>query len=176
MSDPNTPKSADAPQDDWIEVGKRRAAVQHNVAASAEPDGPPEPRVLARRAPTPAGVICLRVGVVSIILMLAAYIFADIREVEMPWQRQFRIGYVLMIGPALGVLWGVIAFVKREAGDLRRAAVGMVLSLAALGLGAAIISARSQQRDVQPVAGTERTNLSPAELSQWREEKLRREP
>jgi hypothetical protein len=174
MSDPTKPN---APQDDWIEVGQRRAAAQQHAAAAPHADGPPpEPRVLARRAPTPPGTICLRVGVVSLFVMLAAYIFADIREVEVPWQRQFRIGYVLMFVPALGVLWGVIAFVKREAGDLRRAIVGIVLSVAALGLGAAIISARSQERDAQPVAGTERTDMTPAELAKWREEKLRRTP
>lgn len=174
MSDPKKPN---APQDDWIEVGQRRAAAQQHAAATPQDDGPPpEPRVLARRAPTPPGTICLRVGAVSLVMMLAAYIFADIREVEVPWQRQFRIGYILMFVPALGLLWGVIALIKREAGDARRAALGMVLSLAALGLGAAIISARSQPRDVQPVANSERTNLTPAELNKWREEKLRRTP
>lgn len=178
MSEPNKPKS-NAPQDDWIEIGQRRAA-QHasqTAAAPAPSDGPPPREVLARREPTPPGTISLRIGVLAFVVMLALYIFADLREVEPPWQRggRFRLGYVLMLLPALGVLWGFIGLVQRRQGDLRRAALGMVLSLAAAGLGIATIAARNAQPEAAPVIGDDRTQLDPQDLREWRREKLRRE-
>lgn len=178
MSEPNKPKP-DA-QDDWIEVGQRRAAERANHAAASAPapsDAPPEERVLARREPTPPGKISLRIGLLAVAVMLALYIFADLREVEMPWARgsQFHIGYVFMLLPALGIVWGLIGLAQRRPGDLRRAALGMVLSLAAAGLGAAAISARNAQPEAAPVISDDRIELSPQDLGKWREEKLRRE-
>jgi len=173
MSNPTDPK---APQDDWIEVGQRRAA-QHNAEAPAPDAGSPQPeRVLGTRRSTPAGKISFRVGVTALLIMLALYIFADIREIEVPWQRQFRMGYVLMLVPLFGVLWGVIGLVKREEGDVRKALVGIVLSLAAFGLCAAAIAARTQKMEAESTATDGRTNLSPQDLGKWREEKLHREP
>lgn len=180
MSEPNKPKP-NAPQDDWIEVGQRRAAQhasQTATSASIPNDAPQERPVLGRNEPTPPGKISLRIGVIALIVMLALYVFADLREVEPPWERggRFRLGYVLMLLPALGVLWSFIGLVQRRQGDLRRAALGLVLSLAAAGLGIATIAARNAQLEsAAPAADSDRTQLGPQELGDWRREKLRRE-
>ncbi len=172
MSNPTDPK---APQDDWIEIGQRRAAQHTTETVSSELPGPPEERVLGTRKSTPPGKICLRVGVTAFAIMLAIYIFADLREIEVPWQRQFRIGYVLMLIPIFGVLWGLIALVKRETGDLRNALIGIVLSLAAFGLGAAVIAARTAKIEAEAADTNNRVILAPQDLGKWREEKLHRE-
>lgn len=170
MSDPKKP------QDDWIEIGKRRAVEHaHAPAPGSAPEPGIEERVLATRRSTPPGKISLRVGITAFLIMFAIYIFADLRDIEVPWQRQFRIGYVLMLVPLFGMVWGLIALVKREVGDARRALAGIALSIAALGLGAAIIAARTQKIEAEAAANNDRIQLSPQDLGKWREEKLHRE-
>ncbi len=164
------------PQDDWIEVGQRRAQ-QHAHAPSPGSEQPDtEKPVLGKARTTPPGKVSLRVGITAFLLMLAIYIFADLRDIQVPWQRQFRIGYLLMFIPIFGFVWGLIALVKREAGDARRAVVGIVLSIAAFGLGLAIIAARTQKIEAESeAAANDRVRLAPQDLGKWREEKLHRE-
>lgn len=176
MSDQN--KHLPGEQDEeWTAVGgsapKRTQASGSLVDDADQPLS--EERVLGVRKPTTAGLISLRVGGIALAVMLAAYVFADVRDVEIG-QRQIRIAYALSLIPALGILWSIIAFVKREEHDVRRAMVGLVLSLAAVGLAYGAIAGRPAEKAASQPAADDRTRLNEQDLTKWREQKLRRNP
>lgn len=175
MSDENKPTSG-APEEEWVPIGggpARKAGPAGPLAG--EPEAPQEEKVYGVRTPTPPGRISLRIGAIALALALLLYIFADLRDVDMLGQRPVRIGYALMLIPALGILWGLIGLVKRQPGDLRPSMVGIVLSLASIGIAfGTAATIRAAAPTGQPVM--DRSDLAPKDLNQWREEKLRRSP
>jgi hypothetical protein len=170
MSDPHN----NAPDEGWKEI-PGSSAPHHaapGVGAVNFEEAPTEEKVYGRREPTPPGMISLRVGAVGLIAMLALFVFSDVRAVDTPWQRAFPFVYALSAIPVFGMLWGFIGLVKRTPGDISRAATGLVLSLAALGVAAVMLTTAPPSHDTPTAAVTDRTKLAPKDLTTWREKKL----
>ena len=174
MSDANKPTSG-APEDEWISIGGSAPKAGPVGPLVDGPEAVQDEQIYGQRKSTPPGLISVRVGGLALALMLLLYIFADLRDVDIPGERPLRFGFVLMLIPALGILWGVIGLVKREKDDVRRSMVGIVLSLASFGIAyATVANTRANAPAEQPAA--DRTNLPPQDLNKWREEKLHRNP
>jgi hypothetical protein len=171
MSDPQDP----TPDEDWKTLGQGSAPHSGRGGAVAPAETTSEEKIYGRRESAPPGTISLRVGAIAFVIMAALYVFTDLRDVETPWQRSFSLVYALSLIPAFGVFWGLIGLIKRQPDDAPRAAAGIVLSLAALGLAYVTLTATPPRHDIAPVLSGDRVEMSPKELSQWREEKLRRE-
>jgi hypothetical protein len=171
MSDPQDPK----PDEGWKDIDDGTAP---HAAPGDEAPAPmeftPEERVLGVRRPTPPGVIGSRVGVLAFLIMAALYVFTDVRTVDTPWQRSMPLVYVLALIPAFGLLWGLIGLVKRVPDDLPRVAAGIVLSLAAFGLGYFTLTNSPPPGAEGPAISGDRIEMAPKDLTQWREKKLHR--
>jgi len=175
MSDLNKPTSS-APEKEWVSIGGGPVRKAGPVGPLVdEPEVPEQEKVYGVRTPTAPGLISVRVGGIALALMVLIYIFADLRDVATPWEGQFRIGYALMLIPALGILWGIIGLIKRQAGDISRSMVGIVLSLASIGVAYGTLAGTRAEAPGEQLA-PDRTDLAPKDLNQWREEKLHRTP
>lgn len=172
MSDPQNPN----PDEGWKDIGQGRAPHAGNGGAAATPmDFTPEEKIYGVRRSTPPGTISLRVGGVAFLLMTAFFVFTDVRDVDTPLQHTLPLVYALCLVPALGVLWGLIGLVKRAPDDAPRAAIGLVLSLAAFGIAYAAVTSTLPRHETAPVVNNDRVGLPPKDLAQWREKKLHRE-
>ncbi len=171
MSAPQDPN----PDEGWKSLGGGPAPRHTTAGIVAPEDAVTEEKVYGRREPTPPGTISARVGVIAFLVMAALYVFTDLRAADTPWQRGLSMVYVLSLIPAFGVLWGLIGLVKRQPGDAPRAALGIVLSLAAFGLAYVALTTTPPRDEVAPVISGDRIEMAPKDLSTWREEKLRLE-
>ncbi len=157
---------------DWVEVGKRPARVAA-PAADVAAIGPEDEKPFEARESRPPWKYSVYTGVAGLILMGIVYVFPDLRSFETPWDDEFPTVYSLLPFPILGLVWGIVGAIgKQYRADAGRALIGIVLSLA--GLGIAYSGVLQNPRTPEPDATTDpRLQMTPQELKEWRSEKLR---
>lgn len=175
---------------------KRRAA-RHARHAGKKPEGqgadleadgaeaPAEEEELERpvlvasvRKPPPPWKMSLYIACAAGVLALAVLVFPGLRGFTTPWWGSyFPTPYLLLVAPVVSVLWGLMGMVTGENQQDRYCClIGIGVALAACVLlfvavftdpvrVAAVEEARTQGA---------REKMTPAELKQWREQKLQK--
>lgn len=158
---------------------KRKEELETGAAydAAQDQEEEEEPIVLAASAREPVAPwkLSLYGAILGAAVMLVLLIFPGLRRFELAAGRYLPTPLVLMIVPAFAVLWAVVSLSREKyAKDRSKAMAGIAVALATVVLGAVAVytdPARAEElRAAQEQ--TERENMSPAELEQWRQERL----
>lgn len=162
----------------WTEIGDAPPNAAANSESAADPPPPAEAeeqRAYSGKQPTAPWKISLSLGVAGFLMMLIVFIFPELRRFNAPWDPSYPIAHFILLVPIFGLLFAVIGLLGQEyREDRSKAARGLVLGLATIALGIAVI-ATDPALDAEAAAATdERLDMNEEELRDWRIEKLDR--
>jgi len=182
MADDEKSRQTNDADEGWIEIETPGAPPPPRAGQDAAdhdaPDLEPEQEVYTGKpAGTPPGRVSLWIGGIGLVLLALVYLFSDLRRFSTPWDDSVPTVYVLLIFPVFGVLGGVIGLLGKEFRHQRGGAVlGLLVSLGAGVVAAAIIATDSGDPPDRFDALNERLEYSGEDLAEWRREKLRQDP
>lgn len=129
------------------------------------------------RQPPPPWKLSLYTAGLALVLVAIVFIFPTLRRIPMPGGAFLPTPYVLLIIPIIAVFWGILGYMREEMlSDRNRSMIGIALAIVASILMFVAVQtdpARSAEIQAQEELDA-RKNMTPAELKEWREQRLRR--
>ena len=174
------PEENDAPKDEgWTDLGDGATRPDDAIdIGDATPEAPGEdalPKAYAGKQPTPPWKTSLTLGVAGLLLMLIVFIFPELRRFSAPWDPSYPIAHFILLVPIFGLVFAAIGLFGKEYAEERGKAIrGLVLGLATIALGIAVITTDPARETDGATVTDERLEMDEQELRNWRIEKLNR--
>ena len=133
--------------------------------------------VASVRKPPPPWKMSLYIACAGVLLALIVLVFPGLRGFATPWGSYFPTPYLLLVAPVVSVLWGLMGMVSGEdQQDRYRCLIGMAVAALACVLMIVAVYTDPVRLAAAEEARTQaaREKMTPAELKQWREQKLQK--
>ena len=129
------------------------------------------------RQPPPPWKLSMYTAGVALALWAVVFVFPGLRRIPSFGDGHLATPYILMIVPLIAVFWGVVGYMREELQSERNRSmigVGMAI-LASILLVVAVQTDPARAEEQRALEDQqERQNMTPAELEQWKKERLQR--